>query len=88
MGSGSTFAADIGRARRLDALVTEGHAGSLAEAALRYAIGCDGLSMIVIGASSLEQLDAAAAAAAMGPLDAAVLDRIAALQRSFGGEPR
>ena len=88
MGSGSTFAADVRRARRLDQLVTEGHAGSLAEAALCYAIGCNGLSMVVIGASSVEQLEMAVAAAAKGPLDAAALDRIAAVQSTFAGEPR
>jgi hypothetical protein len=44
--------------------------------------------MVVIGASSIEQLEAAAAGAAKGPLDPGAIERIAAIQQSFAGEAR
>jgi hypothetical protein len=36
----------------------------------------------------VEQIEAAVAAAAKGPCDLKALERIAAVQRSFAGEPR
>jgi L-galactose dehydrogenase/L-glyceraldehyde 3-phosphate reductase len=88
MGSGSSFAADVGRARRLEPLVQEGHAGSLAEAAVRYAISSEAVSTAVLGLSSLAQLEAAARAVGKGPLPATALARLAELQGAFAGEPR
>ena len=88
MGSGSSFAADAERARRLEPLVREGHAGSLAEAALRFAASCDGVSTVVLGLSSVEQLETAARAVDKGPLTPTALERVRTLQSSFVGEPR
>ncbi|HXF54818.1 MAG TPA: aldo/keto reductase [Hyphomicrobiaceae bacterium] len=88
MGSGSTFAADIARARRLEALVREGHAGDLNEAAIRFAVSCQNISSAVLGFSSVDQLEAAVRAVEKGPLSAAALERLRALQSSFVGEPR
>lgn len=88
MASGADYAEDVQRARRLDPLVREGHAGSLVEAALRFAIANDAVATALVGLSSLEQLELAASAAEKGPLPPAALDRVAALQRAFAGEAR
>jgi L-galactose dehydrogenase/L-glyceraldehyde 3-phosphate reductase len=88
MGSGSSFAADVRRARRLEALVREGYVDSLAEAAVRFAVSCRAVSSVIVGFSSVEQLEAAAGAAGKGPLEAAALARLSELQRKFIGEPR
>jgi L-galactose dehydrogenase/L-glyceraldehyde 3-phosphate reductase len=73
------YGTDVARARALAALVREGHAGSLIEAALRFAAGGPGVATILVGYSSLEQLEAAAAAVERGPLPPAALARLTAL---------
>ena len=81
--SGSDYQADVRRARELAALVEEGHAGSVVEAALRFAIGHDALSTVLVGYSSVEQLEYAAECVAKGPLPPAALARLAALWRAL-----
>ena len=71
--SGPDYATDVARARALEPLVAQGHAGSVVEAALRFAITGDALSTVLIGCSDLAQLDFAAAAVAKGPLAPAAL---------------
>ncbi|MBM3347803.1 MAG: hypothetical protein FJY55_15105, partial [Betaproteobacteria bacterium] len=88
LGSGSSFAADVARAQRLQALVAEGHAGSLVEAAIRFCTGKPALACTLLGLSSLEQLEVAAAAAEKGALSRAALARVAELQSGFIGEAR
>jgi L-galactose dehydrogenase/L-glyceraldehyde 3-phosphate reductase len=88
IGSGADYAADVERAQRLEPIVREGHAGSLAEMALRFAIANPALSTTLVGIANLEQFEAAASAVAKGPLSAAALARLAELQRSFVGEAR
>lgn len=88
LGSGGTFATDVARAQRLQALVAEGHAGSLVEAAIRFCTGNPALASTMLGLSSLEQLETAAAAAEKGALSPAALARVAALQSGFVGEAR
>lgn len=88
IGSGRDYGVDVGRARRLEPLVREGFADSLVEAAIRFAIANDAVSTALVGYSTFEQLEYAAAAAEKGPLPAAALDRLAALQDGFVGEPR
>ncbi len=83
--SGPDYAADVGRARALAALVEEGHAGSVVEAALRFALGAEGVSTVLLGYSSLEHLETAAAAVERGPLSAAALDRLDEIWRGFAG---
>lgn len=77
--SGPDYATDVRRARLLGALVEEGHAGSLVEASLRFALATDAVSTVLLGYSSLEQLEYAAACVARGPLPAAALARLPAL---------
>lgn len=79
MGSSADYNGDVERARRLLPLVREGHVGSLAEAALRFAIGPSAISTALVGFSDLAQIEQAAAAIGKGPLPAAALDRIGEL---------
>jgi aryl-alcohol dehydrogenase-like predicted oxidoreductase len=88
IGSGRDYGIDVERARRLEPLVREGFADSLVEAAIRYVIAHPAVSTTLVGYSTVDQLECAAAAANKGPLPPAALDRLAQLQRSFVGEPR
>jgi len=88
IGSATSFEADVERARRLEPLVREGHASDLIEAGLRFVIAQPALTTVLVGTSTLEQFEHAAAAIARGPLPRAALDRLAALQAGFAGEPR
>lgn len=88
LGSGASYEADVARAQRLQALVDEGHAASLVEAAVRFCTGNAAFATTVLGLSSLDQLEAAAAATESGTLTPAALSRLASLQSAFVGEPR
>jgi aryl-alcohol dehydrogenase-like predicted oxidoreductase len=88
IGSANNYAADVGRAQRLQPLVDEGHAASLVEAALRFAIVHPGLSTTLIGIATPEQFETAAQAMLKGPMPPAALTRLAALQAGFVGESR
>ena len=79
------YGTDVARARLLGALVREGHAGSLIEASLRLAVGSDAVSTVLVGYSSLDQLEDAAAAVNRGPLPGPALDRLAALWSGLAG---
>jgi L-galactose dehydrogenase/L-glyceraldehyde 3-phosphate reductase len=76
--SGVDYAADLATALRLAPLVAEGHASSLAELAIRYAITPPQIATALIGTASIEQLEIAIAAAEKGPLPVETLTRIAA----------
>lgn len=78
--SGPSYAADVAAARKLLPLVADGHAESLVELAIRFAITNDALSTILVGTADLEQQEIAACAVAKGPLPAETLRRIADLQ--------
>jgi len=88
IGSGRDYRVDVERARRLQPVVREGYAESLVEAAIRYVIAHPGVSTALVGYSTLEQLEYAAAAANKGALPAAALERLTELQSSFVGEAR
>jgi len=83
MGSGPDYSDDVRRAGLLQPLVREGHAESLVEAALRFAIANDAVGTVLVGISTIEQLEYAAASLNKGPLSARALHRLAELQRSF-----
>lgn len=74
--SGADYAADVAQAQRLRWLVEEGYAGSLPEAALRFALGQPGIATALVGLSSLDQLEQAIAAAERGPLPSEALARL------------
>jgi aryl-alcohol dehydrogenase-like predicted oxidoreductase len=82
--SSATFAGDVAAAQHFRCLVDEGWATSLAEAALRFAIGGPGVSTALIGLSDLDQLEQALAAASKGPLPASALDRVAEVWAEWG----
>jgi aryl-alcohol dehydrogenase-like predicted oxidoreductase len=88
IGSAFDYDADLARARRLQPLIDEGFAASLAEAATRFSITHPGIGTILVGIATPAQFDTALAAVAKGPLPQAALDRLAALQRGFVGEAR
>lgn len=83
--SGPDYAVDARRARMLGALVDEGHVKDLVEASLRFAVSADTVSTVLLGYSSLEQLEYAAACVARGPLPAAALARLPALWAGLAG---
>jgi aryl-alcohol dehydrogenase-like predicted oxidoreductase len=88
IGSAMSYDADIDRARRLIALVTEGFAASLTEAATRFAISHPAMGTILVGMATPQQFEDALAAVEKGPLPQAALDRLTLLQQVFSGEPR
>jgi aryl-alcohol dehydrogenase-like predicted oxidoreductase len=68
--------------------VEEGLAGSLSEAATRFAISHPAMATILVGMATPQQFEQALAAVEKGPLPKAALDRLAALQQNFAGEAR
>jgi aryl-alcohol dehydrogenase-like predicted oxidoreductase len=80
IGSGPDYDTDLQRARLFQALVDEGYANSLAEAAMRFVTGNPLIATTLIGIASVAQFDAAASAVARGPLPQAALDRLRELQ--------
>lgn len=74
--SGTSFAADVAWARRFDALVAEGYASSLVEAAIRFVISKPQVATTLVGISSIEQFDQALAAVNQGALPAEASARL------------
>jgi aryl-alcohol dehydrogenase-like predicted oxidoreductase len=77
--SGGSFVDDVALAQRFGFLVSEGYASSLAQAAIRFALGKAGVTTAVIGISTIEQLEEAATAAHSGPLPAEAYARLVAV---------
>lgn len=71
-----TYVQDVALARRFGVLVDEGYAGSLVEAAIRFAIGQAGISTVLVGISNMEQLEQALAYVERGPLPQAALEKL------------
>jgi aryl-alcohol dehydrogenase-like predicted oxidoreductase len=88
IGSANSYDADLARARRLLPLVQQGHAASLAEAAVRFAISHKAMGTILVGMATPAEFEEALTAVNKGPLPRAALDGLAALQRGFAGETR
>jgi aryl-alcohol dehydrogenase-like predicted oxidoreductase len=84
--SGPDYATDVRRARRLEALVRGGHAGRLVEAALRFPLGADAVSTVLLGYSSQEHLEYAAASMAKGPLPPAALAELGTLWQQLAAD--
>ncbi len=76
LATGQDYAEDAARAHAFDFLVAEGIAGSLVEAAIRFALSKPEISTAMIGTASLDQFEQAVAAANRGPLPAAALERL------------
>jgi aryl-alcohol dehydrogenase-like predicted oxidoreductase len=88
IGSGADYRADVARARRFLPLIAEGHADSLVELAIRYPLAHDAVSTVLVGYSTIDQLEYAARAVEKGALSTAALARIGEIQRGFAGEVR
>jgi aryl-alcohol dehydrogenase-like predicted oxidoreductase len=88
IGSAGSYDGDVARARRLLALVEEGFAENLAEAATRFAISQPAIGTILVGMATPQQFEDALKAVLKGPLPPAALDRLSGLQQSFAGEAR
>jgi len=88
IGSAMSYEADVARAQRLIALVKEGWAASLTEAATRFAISHPAMGTILVGMATPQQFEDALAAVERGPLPEAALNRLASLWEAFAGEPR
>ena len=88
IGSSSSYDRDMSRAQRLMPLVTEGHAPSLVEAALRFPIAHPGLTTMLFGIATVAEFEGGLAAGLKGPLSAAALARLAELRAGFVGEAR
>ena len=88
IGSAMSYEADVARARRLEPLVAEGFAASLTEAATRFALSQPAIGTILVGIATPEQFEEALTAVEKGPLPAAALERLSALQQEFAGEAR
>jgi aryl-alcohol dehydrogenase-like predicted oxidoreductase len=76
IGTGPDYRADVRLAQTLNFLVEEGYAGSLVEAAMRFAWSKPGISTALVGFSSRDHLEQALAAAERGGLAAAALQRL------------
>src|SRR6185369_10231216 len=68
IGSAPNFAGDVARARQLEPLARAAGAASLVEFAQRFVISHPAVSTMLVGYSTLDQLEAAAAATNKGPL--------------------
>ena len=88
IGSALSYDSDLDHARHLMPLVTEKFAGSLSEAATRFAISHPAMGTILVGMATPQQFEEALAAVQRGPLPKAALDRLSALRQGFSGEPR
>src|ERR1051325_9560204 len=77
--SGPSYADDQRAAEIFRKLVKDGFVRSLPEAAYRFIISHDAISTTLVGASTIQHLEDAAAAVVRGPLPAAALERVAEL---------
>lgn len=83
IGSDSDYKTDVERARQFLPLVEAGHADSLPELAIRYAISHPALPTTEIGIATLDELQQATSAVNKGPLSADALAQIKTVQAGF-----
>src|SRR5262249_55665727 len=81
--TGPNYGDDVARPRAAPPPVDDGQAGSLVEAALRFPLGQDAVSTVLLGYSTIEHLEYAAASIAKGPLPSAALDRLSTIWNDF-----
>lgn len=77
--SGADYAADVAAAQRFLPLVEAGFAADLVELALRFAAMPREISTMLVGTSSIAEMDNAVAAIGRGPLPQEALDMLATL---------
>jgi len=81
--SGADYRTDVAHAKRFETLVRKGHARSVIEASLRFAITNPAMTTVLVGYSTIEQLEYAASCINKGALSTAALDDLAALWSGF-----
>lgn len=86
IGSGPDYAIDVRRALRFRPVVAAGHAESLPELAIRYAVSNPALSTTEIGIATLGELQQAADAVNKGPLAADALAEVKQIQAGFAAD--
>jgi aryl-alcohol dehydrogenase-like predicted oxidoreductase len=74
--SSHNYETDMVQSQSFEYLVTEGQVDNMAEAAIRFALGCAGISTALVGLSSLDQLEQAITAASKGPLPVEAVARL------------
>jgi aryl-alcohol dehydrogenase-like predicted oxidoreductase len=79
--AGRPYAEDLDDADRLDALAAELGLENALELGLRCALGAPGISVVLVGLSSLEHLEAALRWEARPPLPAGAIEQVVALAR-------
>jgi len=86
--SGPDYGTDVQRAQALNALVTEGHVGSLVEASLRFPLGTAEVSTVLLGYSDQRHLEYAAECIGKGPLPVKTMARLQELWKGLAGATR
>ena len=84
--SGRNYGEDVTRAGSFDFLIKEGHVDNLVEASLRFALSTEGISTVLVGYSSIDQLEKAAEYTSRGPLSAGVLGSLPKVWAGFAGD--
>ena len=85
IGSGRDYKEDVARARAFSFLVEEGHVEGLVEASIRFALSKREVSTVLVGYSSLEQLEKAVEYTSRGPMPQEVLGRLPEVWAQFTG---
>ena len=85
IGSGQDYGHDLARSDDFRFLQREGYVDNLVEASLRFALGNDGVSSVLVGYSSLEHLEQAVEFAARGPLPPEAMGRLPQVWAGFAG---
>ena len=83
--SGVHYEEDLKRARGFRFLVKEGYVEDLVEAALRFALSKREVSTVLVGFSSLEQLEKAVDCSSKGPLPPEAFGRLPEIWTQFEG---
>ena len=85
IGSGADYETDVRRARAFQPLLADADAPDLVALALRFAVGEGGPSTVLIGVSTIEQLDHAIAAVENGPLPSSIGPRLQQIWAAMTG---
>ena len=85
LASRNDYAEDVKRAGEFSLLVDQGHAESLVEGAIRFALTKEQVSTVLVGFSSMEHLEKAVEYASNGPLPPGAMDSLPAAWERFSG---
>jgi L-galactose dehydrogenase/L-glyceraldehyde 3-phosphate reductase len=87
IGTADSYATDADHAHRFAPLLAAADASDLVELALRFALSKGGPTTVLVGTSTIDQLDHAIAAAERGGLQTAVVDRLPAIWSAMASAP-